>query len=536
MSETIPSDPLAVANAIEVAETKLVGQVVRIARNPKVEPDAIRTALEHLDPADQIRIGDRVADILQQQGRRTGQFETLERALPFLPGQSSQVERQALEAAAQQQQPLGLDASLVHQALAKVLEDRQPNAADVPGLKDYAAQALKDREQRDGPIVLPPDIPIVAGRPPPVHSMDQMAAMVRQVQDRVPGNEDRITLEQAVEVRQSLEGQFAGVRTLRELNTLRWQEDVERSMAAVARHPEQRRLMDTALEAAETRLWDEKLRSLPSRQTTPEPDAAPSLEISRRDGMASVPNVPDPPIIASQYLVREVRGEREYYQREDGQLAMRANDDRIQGMLRDTKTIGAMLDLAMARGWNDVQIRGDRETARDAWIEATARGLRTEGYRPTRDDVHAMEQRRLERQERGLDTVAREVARPEPAARVARVADRDDAPGESATERAMPDRGSRSSRADTLNRDAWIKGRDGFDALPPRQQEHAERSYKNWAAANPELGAKHNLADYTSYVQQREHERQQAREDRARDRDDDRSRPARTPDMPSLGA
>lgn len=398
MSETTTFDPLGFANTVALAETQLVGQVVKIARSTKADPDAIRTALEHLDPADQIRIGDRVADILQRQAQRTGSFETLERALPFLPGQSPQ-ERQMLEGKVQQQQVLGLDASIVHQALSRVLEDRQPVGADVSDLKAHASQALKDRERLDGPVLLAPEIHIMAGKPPPLHDLDQMRGMVRQVQDRTPGSEDRITVEQAQEVRQSLEGQFAGARTLRDLNTLRWQEDVERSMAAVAKHPKQSRLLAASLEAAEVRLMDDKLKSLASKQPVPEQDGTPTraFEISRRGEVPAPPNLQDPPSIASRYEVRMVRGEREYYQRDDGQLAMRANDQRIHGLLRDGRTIGAMLDIAASRGWNDVQISGDLKVARHTWIEATARGMRAEGYAPTREDRHQVEQRRIDR-------------------------------------------------------------------------------------------------------------------------------------------
>lgn len=483
MSETTASDPLAFANAVALAETQLVGQVVKIARSTKADPDAIRTALEHLDPADQIKIGDRVADILQRQAQRTGSFETLERALPFLPGQSAQ-ERQMLEGAAQQQQVLGIDASIVYQALSKVLEDRQPAGADVPDLKGYAAQALKDRERLDGPVLLAPEIHIIAGKPP-LHDLDQMKGMVRQVQDRTPGSEDRITVEQAQEVRQSLEGQFAGARTLRDLNTLRWQEDVERSMAAVAKHPEQGRLLAASLEAAEVRLMDDKLKSLASRQPVPEQDGAtiPAFEISRRSEVPSPSNPQDPPGIANRYEVRAVRGEREYYQRDDGQLAMRANDQRIQGVLRDGRTIGAMLDIAASRGWSDVQISGDLEVARHTWIEATARGMRAEGYAPNREDRHLAEQRRIDRLQ-GIET-------PRPAQALPAA----DMPQRSAG------RGRQSSAAD-----GWTTQTDGYEGLSPKAKANAERSYETWAKANPELGQKHGLHSYVSYVQEKQAE------------------------------
>ena len=50
----------------------------------------------------------------------------------------------------------------------------------------------------------------------------------------------------------------------------------------------------------------------------------------------------------------------------------------------------------------------------------------------------------------------------------------------------------------------------GFDGMSSEHQASAERSYARWAVDNPELGARHDLHDYTSYVQDREAERMEA--------------------------
>ena len=50
----------------------------------------------------------------------------------------------------------------------------------------------------------------------------------------------------------------------------------------------------------------------------------------------------------------------------------------------------------------------------------------------------------------------------------------------------------------------------GFDGMSSEHQASAERSYARWAEDNPELGARHDLHDYTSYVQDREAERMEA--------------------------
>ena len=50
----------------------------------------------------------------------------------------------------------------------------------------------------------------------------------------------------------------------------------------------------------------------------------------------------------------------------------------------------------------------------------------------------------------------------------------------------------------------------GFDGMSAEHQASAEHSYARWAEDNPDLGAKHGLRDYTSYVQGKEAERQEA--------------------------
>jgi hypothetical protein len=122
----------------------------------------------------------------------------------------------------------------------------------------------------------------------------------------------------------------------------------------------------------------------------------------------------DPPSFAERYIVHERDGQRFYYQADDGQLAIRASENRIQGMNREAQTIESVVDLAMARGWTDIAVRADMEMAREVWIEATARGLRVEGYRkPTLEDRQEVEQRRLARQDVDAPEIDSLTMRPE---------------------------------------------------------------------------------------------------------------------------
>jgi len=121
----------------------------------------------------------------------------------------------------------------------------------------------------------------------------------------------------------------------------------------------------------------------------------------RPDGQEkALPYQSEPESIAKRYYVEERRGERQYfedYQRKN--LAMRATDTSISSKREDLNTIRAMLEIAEARGWHSVEIRGSAEFKREAWIEANARGLEGRGFSPSDSDRQEAERRRAERQQ-----------------------------------------------------------------------------------------------------------------------------------------
>jgi hypothetical protein len=52
------------------------------------------------------------------------------------------------------------------------------------------------------------------------------------------------------------------------------------------------------------------------------------------------------------------------------------------------RTVAAMVDVAEIKGWRKLQLSGSKEFQREAWIEATSRGMavQTRGYTPTQQD------------------------------------------------------------------------------------------------------------------------------------------------------
>jgi hypothetical protein len=72
---------------------------------------------------------------------------------------------------------------------------------------------------------------------------------------------------------------------------------------------------------------------------------------------------------------------------------MRAAPARITTKLDDRQTVSAMLDLAQARGWQSVKLRGTDNFKREAWVQAQVRGMQTEGYQPKATDMQEAQRR-----------------------------------------------------------------------------------------------------------------------------------------------
>ncbi len=154
--------------------------------------------------------------------------------------------------------------------------------------------------------------------------------------------------------------------------------------------------------------------SAPADPALPGPGAAGPVA----PGKKPAPYRTEPPSIASTYYVQEKGGERQYfedYQRKN--LTMRATDTSVSSKRQDLNTVRAMLEIAEARGWHSVEIKGTAEFRREAWIEATARGLEGRGFTPSDADRQEADRRQAERRQANeVRAVAREDAREDRAA------------------------------------------------------------------------------------------------------------------------
>lgn len=63
----------------------------------------------------------------------------------------------------------------------------------------------------------------------------------------------------------------------------------------------------------------------------------------------------------------------------------------------DEKTVNAMLDMAQAKGWKSIKLKGTEEFKHQMWLEAQLRGIETKGYKPKEEDLAAFKVKQAER-------------------------------------------------------------------------------------------------------------------------------------------
>lgn len=88
-----------------------------------------------------------------------------------------------------------------------------------------------------------------------------------------------------------------------------------------------------------------------------------------------------------------------FYERdsEDTTVAFEDRNKTLNTSREDVKTIKAMIDVAQAKNWSSIKIKGTEAFRREAWLEANIRGLEVKGYTPNEKDLVELEKRKTER-------------------------------------------------------------------------------------------------------------------------------------------
>jgi hypothetical protein len=97
-----------------------------------------------------------------------------------------------------------------------------------------------------------------------------------------------------------------------------------------------------------------------------------------------------------------------FYDKHSDQVRFEDHGKKLSTSIEDPSVVEHMLDVAAAKNWDHVELSGTDGFKQMAWLAASTRGIKTQGYQPTEQDQQKLEQLKRER-ERGA-SVGRGVA------------------------------------------------------------------------------------------------------------------------------
>jgi hypothetical protein len=131
----------------------------------------------------------------------------------------------------------------------------------------------------------------------------------------------------------------------------------------------------------------------PSSNTTtrePAPNSIRPSDTKRRSSNATVPEAEraaPPKTTASQTVPEEIAKRfvqvRNKYYFPDGARAFTDRGNRITTHSENTEVVRSLIDIAKARSWQEITVRGTERFRKEVWIAASVAGLQVRGYKPT---------------------------------------------------------------------------------------------------------------------------------------------------------
>ena len=258
--------------------------------------------------------------------------------------------------------------------LAREAERLRAEAAardDAPLLKADGAALAKDHAESIAAQVVPP-----AERASRAHAY--LTKREEELRSKPPG-----TLEPA-EAQKLATTTATGWRLVREHGKPR---EVTLTAEAIARIAVKETHYRKALAALDPALLPEVREKalLSGKQAQVRSAAAPQHEHAQQ---------PDPTAMPQAVAGKFVRvGDMYHFSGGDKSLAFEDRGEKLVAKTNNAEVARALVAIAEARGWQDIAVLGTKQFRREAWREATLRGIEVRGYEPTE-----LEKKEVERQ------------------------------------------------------------------------------------------------------------------------------------------
>jgi hypothetical protein len=95
---------------------------------------------------------------------------------------------------------------------------------------------------------------------------------------------------------------------------------------------------------------------------------------------------------------RYIEADNKFYFRDDAnKLAFEDTGKRLATDHNDPAIARSMVELAEAKKWTTIKVKGADEFKREVWLQASMRGMQVQGYKPTDVDLAKLEEQRKER-------------------------------------------------------------------------------------------------------------------------------------------
>lgn len=94
-----------------------------------------------------------------------------------------------------------------------------------------------------------------------------------------------------------------------------------------------------------------------------------------------------------------------YFRDEENKLAFEDKGKRLATEHNDPEIARSMVELAAAKNWSSIKVKGADEFKREVWLEASLRGMQVQGFKPTDVDLAKLQELRQERGAKDLNTI-----------------------------------------------------------------------------------------------------------------------------------
>ena len=171
--------------------------------------------------------------------------------------------------------------------------------------------------------------------------------------------------------------------------------------------------------SAMARPWNAKLMTDPDFS---ESDDAPPLPVAEgtlahegqrsvkldgeKDGNAESSDIPL--ALRKRYLIADNKF---FFRGQEGQLAFEDNGKRLTTDSDDPDVARSMVDLAIAKNWSAIKVKGTEDFKREAWLAAALRGLEVEGFKPSKLDLSRLDDLRKQHETPSPNVIEQAVRR-----------------------------------------------------------------------------------------------------------------------------